>query len=160
MNFTCVNKKNLGWWIHGPCLKGDLYSYLEQIHHQLWLHLTFIGFSLTSNLLSCWSMCFMYLIVEANCFTKSATLKEPCCHALANLQVLHMVFFMFFSNVVDIGYFPPREPTNMYHDSYIFKLVEKNLLYNMVFFHCDLKIKGFEANQFTNIVKSKAPTYL
>lgn len=26
-------------------------------------------------------------------------------------------------------------------------------------FHCDMKIKGFEINQFTNIVKSKAPTY-
>jgi hypothetical protein len=76
----------------------------------------------------------MYPIAEANHFTKSATLKQPCCHALANFQILHMVFFTFISNMVHIGYFPPREPTNMYHDSYIFKMVAKKLLYNLVIF--------------------------
>jgi hypothetical protein len=76
----------------------------------------------------------MHPIVEANCFIKSATLKQPCCHALANFQGLHMVFFTFISNMVHIGYFPPRKTTNMYHDSYISKMVAKKKLYNLVFF--------------------------
>ncbi len=96
-------KNNLGWWIHGPCLKGDLYSHLEHIHDQLWLHPTFIGFSLTSNLLSCWSKCFMYPIAKANYFIKSAALKQPCCHVLTNFvislfNVLLQYWNLFFCN--------------------------------------------------------------
>jgi len=50
----------------------------------------------------------------------------PCFGKLSSFA--HGFFHVFFQNVVHIGYFPPREPTNMYHDSYIFKMVAKNIV--------------------------------